>query len=81
MDAKFLFPNDLDPNEHLLNSCPGIWFVTADAEGELVVTASENYWQKARGNWHSLPPKKLPNGLVVNWLIRPLWFQTGKVMP
>jgi hypothetical protein len=64
----------------VLDSFPGIWFVTADDTGELIVTASENYWQKARGNWHALPTKKLPNGLVVNWLIRPLWFQTGKVM-
>lgn len=76
MDVTSLFPNDPD---QVLNSFPGIWFVTVP-DGSMIVATSENYWEKARGNRHQLPPKKLPNGLVVNWLIRPLSFQTGEVM-
>ena len=78
MDLSCLNLNDLNPSE-VLESFPGIWFVTI-SDGSLVVAASENYWEKACGNWHTLPPKKLSNGLLVNWLIRPLWFQTGEVM-
>jgi hypothetical protein len=92
MNVSCLSPDDLEPNETVLNNFPGIWFVTSP-EGSLIVAASKNYYEKARGNWHALPPEKLPNGLVVNWLIRPLWtalggekaalstsFQTGKVI-
>jgi hypothetical protein len=76
MDVTSLFPIDRD---QVLNSFPGIWFVTIP-DGSLIVAASENCWEKARGNWHTLPPKKLSNGLVVHWLVRPLWFQTEKVV-
>lgn len=73
---EFLYP-DAPSNSYktlrqdVLDSFPGIWFVTADGDGELIVSHSENYWEKARGNWVPLPPKKLPNGLVIHWLIRP----------
>ena len=56
----------------MLDSFPGIWFVTADGDGELIVSHSDNYWEKASGNWYALPPKKLPNGLVIHWLIWPI---------
>ena len=70
MDLSCLNLNDLNPSE-VLESLPGIWFVTIP-DGSLVVAASENYWQKACGNWRALPPTKLPNGFVINWLVRPL---------
>ena len=70
MDLQFLYPNDPNPTEHLLKSFPGIWFVTIP-NGELIVAASENYLEKARGNWRALRPTKLSNGFVVNWLVRP----------
>jgi hypothetical protein len=76
MDVTSLFPND--PHQ-VLKSFPGIWFVTIPG-GEMIVATSENYYERARGNWHALPPKKPSNGLVVHWLVRPLWFQVGKVL-
>ena len=62
-----LFPNDPD---QVLSSFPGIWFVTIP-DGSMIVATSENYWEKACGNWRTLPPQKLPNGYVINWLVRP----------
>ena len=68
MDLTPLFPDDPD---QVLNSFPGIWFVTIP-DGSLIVAASENYWEKARGTWRALRPTTLPNGFVVNWLVRPI---------
>jgi hypothetical protein len=82
MDTAFFAPEFLYPEapsnsyqtlrRDVLDSFPGIWFVTADGDGEVIVSHSENYWEKARGNWHRLPPKKLSNGLVIHWLVRPI---------
>ena len=72
---EFLYP-DAPNNSYktlrrdVLDSFPGIWFVTA-GNGEVIVATSNNYWAKARGNWIPLRPMKLPNGLAVNWLVRP----------
>jgi hypothetical protein len=67
------YPDTDEANAFLrevLDSFPGIWFVT-DPSGELITETSENYYERARGNWKTLRPTKLPCGLVVNWLVRP----------
>lgn len=61
---------DLNPSEGMvLSSFPGIWCVK---DGDRIVATSDNYFQKARGNWRTLAEQKLVNWLGVQWMVRPI---------
>jgi hypothetical protein len=61
----------IDENMHseVLESFPGIWFVTIP-DGSMIVATSKNHHDEG---WRGEPTLKsktlLPNGLIVNWML------------
>lgn len=77
MGIGTFYPDTDEANAFLrdvLDSFPGIWFVT-DPSGEGILKTSPNYYEKARSSWSMLRSTRLECGLVVHWLVRPQFEQ------